>query len=122
MHNASSHFFFFFFFLPQKDHSHAGDSGRRRTAQVVRLEQKVHVWTKLNSLPGRHRQQSVVIQHRVQRLDPLRVDVSVADNPRLNFDWFTNHLTSSIRQYTIGPLPSIHVYMTKQLEQEIGKY
>lgn len=71
--------------LPEEDHSHARDGGGRRAAQVVRLEEEVDVGSELDALPGRHRQQPVVVEHRVERLDPLRVDVAVAHDPRLDF-------------------------------------
>lgn len=67
---------------PEEDHAHAGYRGWRRAAEVVSLEQEVDVGPELDALSAGHGQQPVVIQHRVQALDPLWVDVTVAHNPR----------------------------------------
>ena len=69
---------------PQEDHAHPGDGGRGGAAEVVRLEQEVDVGAELDSLPRGHGQEAVVVQDGVERLDPLGVNVTVADDPRLN--------------------------------------
>ena len=94
---------------PEEYHAHTRDGGGRRTAQVMWLEQEVHVGPKLDPLTGGHSQQSVIVQHGVERLDPLGVDVSVANDPRLDIDWLPNYLASRIGQHAVRPLPSVHV-------------
>lgn len=51
--------------------------------QTVGFEEKVDVGAELNALARRHREQAIVVQHRIQCLDPLRVDVPVADDPTM---------------------------------------
>lgn len=53
------------------------------------LEEEVDVGSELDALSAGHGQQPVVIQHRVQALDPLWVDVTVAHNPRAHI-WEEN--------------------------------
>lgn len=67
---------------PEEDHAHARYGGRRGAAEVVSLEEKVDVGSELDALSAGHRQQPVVVQHRVQALDPLWVNVTVAHDPR----------------------------------------
>ena len=74
---------------PQEDHAHSGDGGRGGRAQIMRLKQEVDVGPKLDSLSGGHGQETVVIQHWVERLHPLWVNVTVTDNPGLDL-WNTN--------------------------------
>ena len=69
--------------LAEKDHAHPGDGGWRRVRQIDRLEDEVDVGSELDPLAVRQRQQPVIVEHRVQRLDPLRVHVAVADDPRI---------------------------------------
>ena len=67
--------------LVEVDHPHPRHRRRRGELQVVRLEDEVDVRPELDALAARHRQQPVVVQHRIQRLDPFRIDVAVADHP-----------------------------------------
>ena len=48
------------------------------------FKQKVDIWSKLDPLSRRHGEKAVVIQYRVQGLDPLWVNVTIAHNPRLD--------------------------------------
>lgn len=49
--------------VPEEDHAHARDGGRRGTAEIVRLEQEVDIWAKLDALAAGHGEQAVVVQH-----------------------------------------------------------
>lgn len=48
------------------------------------LEEEVDVGSELDALPAGHGQQPVVIQHRVQALDPFWVYIPIAHNPRVH--------------------------------------
>lgn len=74
---------------PEEDHAHARYGGRRGATEVVGLEEEVDVGSELDALSAGHGQQPVVIQHRVQALDPLWVDVPVAHDPRAHL-WEEN--------------------------------
>ena len=87
----------------------------------MRLKQEVDVGSKLYSLPGRHGQESVVIQDRVQGLDPLRVDVAVAHDPRLHFSGFLHHLPGASCQHTVSPLPCVQVDVSQKLVMRLKK-
>ena len=50
----------------------------------IGFEDEVDVGAELDALARRHRQQPVVVEHRVERLDPLGIDVAVAYDPRLD--------------------------------------
>lgn len=52
----------------------------------MRLKYEVDVISEAYPLPVRQRKQVVVVQDGVQRLDPLRVDIAIAYQPR--FDLF----------------------------------
>lgn len=49
------------------------------------LKQEVDVGSKLDPLSRWHGEQSIVVKDRVERLDPLRVDVTITDDPRMDF-------------------------------------
>lgn len=51
--------------LPEEDHAHAGDGGWWGAAQIVGLKQEVDVGAELNPLTAGHREQAIIIQHRV---------------------------------------------------------
>ena len=71
--------------LPEKNHSHARDGRWRRTAQIMGFEQEVHVGSELNTFTRRHGQETVVVQDRIQRFNPFRINITITDDPRLNF-------------------------------------
>lgn len=70
--------------VPEEDHSHSRNGGRGGTAQVMGLKQEVHIRSKLDSLSGWHGKEPVVIQYRIQGLDPLWINVTITNNPRLD--------------------------------------
>lgn len=49
--------------------------------EVVTLEDEVDVVGELDTLTVGQRQQAVIVQNRVQTLDPLRIDVTIANDP-----------------------------------------
>ena len=51
----------------------------------------------------------VVIQHRIERLNPLGVNVSVADNPRMDVCALPHHLTGAGGEDTVCPFTSVHI-------------
>ena len=48
------------------------------------LKEEVDIGSKLDSLSGRHGQEPVVIQNGIQGLDPLRINVTITNNPGLD--------------------------------------
>lgn len=71
--------------VPEEDHSHSRNGGRRSTAQVMGLKQEVHVRSELDPLSRWHGKKPVVIQYGIQGLDPLRINVTITNNPGLDF-------------------------------------
>ncbi len=67
--------------LVEEDHAHPRDGGGRGELERVRLEDKVDIRTELYALARWHREKSIVVEDRIERFDPLGVDVSVADDP-----------------------------------------
>ena len=53
--------------------------------EIVRLEQKINIGPELDSPARRQSQESVVVQNGIQRLDPLRVHITITHYPRINF-------------------------------------
>jgi len=51
----------------------------------VSFKQEVDVRPELDPLARGHGQEPVVVKDRVEGLDPFRVDVPVAHNPRMHF-------------------------------------
>lgn len=90
--------------------THPADCGRRRELEVVRLEDKVDVVSEADSLPVGQREEVVVVKHRVERLDPLGIHVSVANQPRLDLkmrigDWCTSSVCEPqprLREHLMG--------------------
>ena len=101
--------------LVEEDHPHPRDGRGRRELEVVRLEDEVDVGAELDALARRHREQPVVVEHRVERLDPLGVDVAVADDPRLDLGRLAHHLARRRRQHAVEPLARVHVHVAEQL-------
>lgn len=79
------------------------------------LEEEVNVRTELNPFPRRHREKTVVVEDRVERLDPLRVDVAVTDDPRLHVEAFAHHLPRTVCEHAVRPLAGVDVDVAKQL-------
>eukprot|EP00951_Prasinocladus_malaysianus_P012552 scaffold93660_cov49-Prasinocladus_malaysianus.AAC.2 len=67
-----------------------------RTGELERVafKDEVDVVGKLYALATGQRQQAVVVEDAVERLDPLRVHVAVADDPRMLLQWLLNHLST----------------------------
>lgn len=45
---------------------------------------KVNIWTKLNSFSTGHSQQFIVIQNRIQRFNPFRINITITNYPWSN--------------------------------------
>lgn len=56
----------------------------------MRLEDKVDVVPEADAFPVGQREKVVVVEHRVEGLDPLGVHVSIADQPRLHLVFFVS--------------------------------
>lgn len=85
---------------PEKDHAHAGYGGGWGTAEVVSFKQKVNVGSELDAFSAGHGQQPIIIEHRVQALNPLRVYVAIAHNPWIHL-WKNKDTSHRIcRRYT----------------------
>eukprot|EP00965_Chrysotila_dentata_P228878 6196860-Pleurochrysis_carterae.AAC.1 len=94
------------------------EGGRTRwvwshTHRHIRAQEESHR-THVLFIP-RHGEQPVVVEDRVERLDPLRVDVPVADDPRLDLGRLAHHLARARRQHAVEPLASVHVHVAEQL-------
>jgi hypothetical protein len=68
--------------LPKKYHSHSRHSGWRGTTQIMSFKYKVNIGAKLNPFSTGHSEQSIIIQDRIQRFNPLRINVTITDYPR----------------------------------------
>jgi hypothetical protein len=99
----------------EEEHRRARHRGGRRELQVVALEDEVHVRPELNALAGRERQQPVIVEHGVERLDPLGVDVAVADDPAVLIEGLLHHLPRRVREHAVEPLAGVHVHVPEQL-------
>ena len=104
-------------YTPEKNHAHSGNGGRAGAAEVVRLKEEVHIGPELDTLTTGHGKQTIVVQDRVERFDPLGIDVPVTDDPRLDVDGLSHHLPSTVRQHAVRPFTGVHVDVTKQLRQ-----
>ena len=62
--------------------THPANSSWRSKLEVVGLENEVYVAPKVDSLSVRQGKQMVVVQDGVEGLDPLGVDISIANQPR----------------------------------------
>lgn len=103
--------------IPEENHSHSWDGGWTGTTQVMRLENEVDVWTKLNALSTRHSQQPVIIKDGVEWLNPLWINVTIAYDPGMNINSLSHHLPCTVGQNAVRPLASVHVNMAKQLHK-----
>ena len=65
------------------DHAASGDGGRRGVVDVVRLEDDLAVVRHGQPVAVGQRQRSVVVQHRVEVLDPQRVHRTVQHDPHV---------------------------------------
>ena len=63
----------------------------------------------------REREEVVVVEHRVERLDPLGVDVAVADNPRAHLGRLAHDLARGGGEHAVEPLARVHVHVAEQL-------
>mmetsp|Transcript_96594 Transcript_96594/g.174415 ORF Transcript_96594/g.174415 Transcript_96594/m.174415 type:complete len:330 (-) Transcript_96594:187-1176(-) len=98
----------------QEDHSQSADGCRGGKPQVVCLEDEVNIRAELDSLSIWHSEEAVVIQHAVQRLHPLRIDVSIAHDPVVRRGWFLDHFSSTSRQDAVEPLSGIVVHVPQK--------
>lgn len=82
--------------------THSADCGRRSELEVVGLKDKVDVVSEVDPLAIGQREEVVVVQHGIKRLDPLGVHVPVANQPRLHllFSW----QSVSLFERELGPV------------------
>eukprot|EP00959_Pyramimonas_sp_CCMP1952_P467516 9491757-Pyramimonas_sp.AAC.1 len=64
-----------------EDDAATGHGGGRAVYHVVDLQQQAHGARERDALVGGEREHLVVVHHGVHRLDPLRVDVAIQDDP-----------------------------------------
>jgi len=57
------------------------DCSRTGKRELVALKHEVHVTAELDSFTIGQSEQSIVVQHGVEGLHPLRVNVTITDNP-----------------------------------------
>eukprot|EP00962_Isochrysis_galbana_P019611 scaffold5708_cov107-Isochrysis_galbana.AAC.11 len=81
----------------------------------MRLEDEVDVGAKLDALAVGHGEQPVVVEHRVERLDPLGINIAVADDPALDIRKLLHHLAGGGGQHAIEPLARVVVHDAEQL-------
>ena len=101
--------------LVEEDHAHPGDCRGGGELEVVGLEDEVDVRAELDAFSRGHREQPVVVEDRVERLDPLGVDVAVADDPALDVGRLAHHLARGRSEHAVEPLARVHVHVTEQL-------
>ena len=57
----------------------------------------------------------VIIEYRIERLNPLRIDISIINDPANGLVGFFNHLTSTCCQDTILEFTGIVVHKSEEL-------
>eukprot|EP00968_Pinguiococcus_pyrenoidosus_P012901 scaffold1154_cov310-Pinguiococcus_pyrenoidosus.AAC.33 len=101
-------------FVAEEDHAHARHRRRRGEAQVVRLEEEVHVRPETDSLAVGKRQQVVVVEDGVETLDPLRIHVSIAHDPRAHLGRLFHDEPRRGGEYPVAPLPRVQVHVAQE--------
>ena len=101
--------------VTEEDHPHAWDSSRTRILQWVRLKYEIHIICETNALSVRQSQKMVVVQHTIERLNPLRINVSVTDNPWSSGQRLLDNWSSSSSQHSVEPFASVMIHVSEQL-------
>ena len=57
----------------------------------------------------------VIIQHRIERLNPLRIDITITYDPIEDLGRFLDHLPSRCSQHTLTKFSGIVIHMPQQL-------
>eukprot|EP00968_Pinguiococcus_pyrenoidosus_P008406 scaffold602_cov298-Pinguiococcus_pyrenoidosus.AAC.10 len=102
----------------EPDHAASGDGGGRGMLQAVHLHEDANVGGNGKPLAVWQRQQFVVIQHRVEVLRPLRIDVAIKDDPVQTVRGsalVVEDLSEDAREDTIRPLQGRRIQDAVQL-------
>mmetsp|Transcript_6087 Transcript_6087/g.18811 ORF Transcript_6087/g.18811 Transcript_6087/m.18811 type:complete len:535 (-) Transcript_6087:616-2220(-) len=102
-------------FVGEENHAAARNRCGRCKLQAVALEDEVDVVGELDAFAVWHRKQAVVVEHRVERFNPLGVHVAVADDPAALLQRLLHHLARGSRQHTVAPLARVQVHGAQQL-------
>ena len=78
------------------------------------LEDEVDIVSKLYSFSVGKSEQVVIIQDRVERLNPIRIHISIANDPRSDVLRLLTHYPLDLSQYSIIELPGIVVQVAKK--------
>lgn len=63
------------------DHSHSGNGSRRGKLKIIGLEDEVDIGSEGDTLTSWEGEKMVVVEHAVQGLNPLRVNIAITDDP-----------------------------------------
>ena len=85
------------------DHSASGHGGGRGVVDVVRLEDDFAVRRHGQTVPVGQRQRPVVVQHRVEVLDPQRIHRAVQDEPNVLSTFCSQRFAPQGRKDSVRP-------------------
>jgi hypothetical protein len=69
----------------------------------------------LDAFSGWQGQETVVIEHGVEGLDPLRVHIAVAHDPAVLLQWLLHYSACRCSEDAVEPLAGVHVHVAQQL-------
>mmetsp|Transcript_17017 Transcript_17017/g.54249 ORF Transcript_17017/g.54249 Transcript_17017/m.54249 type:complete len:785 (-) Transcript_17017:5142-7496(-) len=101
--------------LREEDHAAARDRGRRGEGEVLTLEEKVHVGAKLDALATGQSEQTVVVEHGVEGLDPFGIHVTIADDPAVRGGRLLDNLPRRRCEHAVKPLAGVGVHVPEEL-------
>lgn len=102
-------------FLGKENHTESGDCGGGGKLQIVGFEDEVDVVAEADSLTVRQREQVIVIKDGVKRFNPLRVDITVTNDPAEGLAGLFDNQTGRVCQNTVLELTRIVVHQSEEL-------
>ena len=104
--------------IAKPDHTATRHCSKRSVLQCLDFEHDANVRRKVKTLTVGQGQQFVVVKHRVQVLDPLRIDITIKDDPVTLAIFATqvvDNLAKNASEQAIGPFAGCVVQGTVQL-------
>lgn len=81
----------------QENHTHTGHGSWRCKGQIRGFENEIHIGTKGDTFTCRQGEEMIVIQDRVEGFDPFGVNITIIDNPGVDFLRLFDNGTSGVR-------------------------